>query len=190
MSSSVRAFLSVDVVDAALRERVKHIQERIDTRAARIKFVEIENIHFTLRFLGETPVQRIDEIQNVLRELSHTPFTIRIEGIGAFPSIRRPNVIWVGVTEGRELLQSLKSEIDGYLSQLGYPSEPRFKGHLTIARVRSVLDRSRLITSLQSLKNEAVGTMSVTSVRMKKSTLTPRGPIYETLWEIPLDSKK
>ncbi len=186
MSSTVRAFLSIDVEEPSLRDRIHHLQSRLDQHAAKLKLVEIQNVHFTLRFFGDTPLSKTDIIRDSLQSLQARPFAVRMEGVGAFPTLTRARVIWVGVSDGHDKMVSLKSQIDDLLGNLGYPPDKRFKTHLTIARVRSVRDRDRFLRNIESLRNEVVGTMSVTCIRMKKSTLTPAGPIYETLWEIPL----
>ncbi|MFW9799946.1 MAG: RNA 2',3'-cyclic phosphodiesterase [Candidatus Thorarchaeota archaeon] len=184
MSGTVRVFLSVDIEDDVLVSRIAHIQQKLDKQAAKLKLVESGNLHFTLRFFGDTPVTKIDRIEEELRKSEFNPFEIRIEGVGAFPSKRRPNVIWVGVTQNAERFVRLKRMIDDLLGNLGYPLDKRFHTHVTIARVRSVRNRERMQGNLDRLANESVGTMSVECFRLTKSTLTPTGPIYETLWEV------
>lgn len=189
MSSDVRAFLSIDIEDDALLSRISHIQQKLDLKAAKMKLVECENIHFTLRFFGETPVSKLELIYTELSKVQFAPFTIEIAGVGAFPSIKRPRVIWVGVTQNAKLMIDLKREIDDYLGNLGYPPErKRYHAHATFARVRSVRNRDRMIANLESIADESVGIMTVSNFRMTKSTLTSSGPIYETLWEVPTTS--
>ena len=184
MSSSVRAFLSIDIDDETLLSRISHIQSRLDREAAKLKIVEDENIHFTLRFLGDTPLTKIEKIREEFTNAEFEAFTIRIGGIGAFPSIRRPRVIWVGVEENADKVAHLKLLTDDLLGNLGYSRDRKFHAHATIARVRAVRNRDRMINNLENLANEAIGTMTVNCFRMTKSTLTSSGPIYETLWEI------
>ena len=119
-------------------------------------------------------------------KIQFAPFTIEIAEVGAFPSIKRPRVIWVGLTQNAKLMINLKKEIDDYLGNLGYPPErKRFHAHATFARVRAVRNRDRMIVNLESVANETVGIMTVSNFRMTKSTLTSAGPIYDTIWEIP-----
>ena len=186
MSSDVRAFLSIDIDDDALLSRIVHIQQKLDLQAAKMKLVERDNIHFTLRFFGDTPVSKLELMHTELSKVQFAPFTIEIAGVGAFPSIRRPRVVWVGLAQNAKLMIDLKREIDDYLGNLGYPPEKkRFHAHATFARVRAVRNRDRMIANLESVANESVGIMTVSDFRMTKSTLTSSGPIYETLWEIP-----
>ncbi len=105
--------------------------------------------------------------------------------MGAFPSIRRPRVIWIGVTHNADAMRELKIMTEDKLGNLGYPLERReFTPHATIARVRTVKNRDAILRNLEAVSHESVGTMLVDAIRMTKSTLTPSGPIYETLWEI------
>ena len=186
MSEIVRAFLSIDIENQALFPHISETQSKLDTNLAKMKIVEIENIHFTLRFFGDTSLTKIDEIKSCLTQIEIEPFEIKIHGVGAFPNNRRPRVIWIGVTQNADRICNLKSEIDSHLEELGYQSErKKFTPHATIARVRSINDAEKLTTNLDGLVNESIGMMIISKFNLKKSTLTPSGPIYETLWNIP-----
>jgi 2'-5' RNA ligase len=184
VSSTSRVFLSVDIEDDELLSRIAHIQSKLDRQSAKMKIVEQENIHFTLRFLGDTSHTKLEEIKKSLSGIQFDPFTIRINGVGAFPKASRPRVIWVGVTENADKLTDLKLEMDDLLGNLGYSLDKKFHAHATIARVRAVRDRNQMMTNIEGLASEAVGAMSVDCFRMTKSTLTSSGPVYETLWEV------
>jgi RNA 2',3'-cyclic 3'-phosphodiesterase len=185
LSERIRVFLSIHIVDEPLLSRISNIQRRLDQDAAKLKIVERDNIHFTLRFFGDTSLSRIEEMQELLKTVNTEPFMISIAGVGAFPSARRPNVIWVGVDHNAERMAELKARIDTLLVNLGYHPEKDFTAHATIARVRHLENRERLLGNLQSLAKEPVGTMTVSAFQMTKSTLTPSGPVYETLWQVP-----
>jgi 2'-5' RNA ligase len=185
MNTVVRAFLSIDIEDHALLSRISQIQQKLNPQGAKMKMVESDNIHFTMRFFGDTEVTRIDQIRNCLRQIEIVPFEINIVGVGAFPSKRKPRVIWIGVADNSQLIIDLKSRIDENLSEIGYKAEKeKFTPHATIARIRSIKGPIQIFNSLEELSNETVGKMIVKSISMKKSTLTPSGPIYETLWMI------
>ncbi len=186
LTDNVRVFLSVDIDDDVLLSRIQSLQSQLDSQSAKMKLVERENIHFTWRFFGDTPVESVNAIRSEMSHIEIAPFDIVIGGIGAFPSIRRPRVIWVGVEQNTELVRDLKNQTDSLLAKLGYKIEKKkFIPHATIARVRAVSNRDGIFENLQSLSDETVGTMTVNGIRMTKSTLTPSGPIYETLWEVP-----
>lgn len=179
----MRVFFSIDILDKSLLSRINLIQDRLDRKSAKIKLVETENIHFTIRFLGDTPISTVKEICVGLERISFKPFDVSIEGVGAFPNTRKPRVIWVGITQNADMMKSLKSQIDDLLQDFGYPLEKKFVPHATIARVRFIKNREQLVRNLENLANEKIGIMSVDTVRLTKSTLTSAGPIYETVCE-------
>ncbi len=182
----VRAFLSIDIDDQSLLSQIEQIQQRLDTQAAKMKLVEINNIHFTLHFFGDTRQDKISQIQDHLAKIEIEPFEIRVAGVGAFPNKRRPRVIWIGVSERGEKVRNLKLEIDSLLKDIGYQTEKRkYTPHATIARVRHVKDSERIASNLEDLVDESIGSMTVSGFTMKKSTLTPTGPIYDTMWRLP-----
>lgn len=185
MSGIVRVFLSIDIENQALLPQISETQSKLDTSLGKIKLVELENIHFTLRFLGDTSLSKIDEIKSCLSQIEIDPFEIVVHGVGAFPNSHRPRVIWIGVKQNAERILNLKNEIDLRLKDLGYkPEKQKFTPHATIARVRYVKDAETLANNLEELVNQPIGSMCVSRFNMKKSTLTPSGPIYETLWSI------
>lgn len=186
VSELARVFLSIDIGNDALLPLISEIQTKLDKSLAKMKLVELENIHFTLRFFGDTPLSRINEIKNCLNQIKINPFEIEVHGVGAFPNSRRPRVIWIGVDQNAERIRELKIEIDSRLKELGYkPEKKRFTPHATIARVRYIKDAAKLSTNIDELASSPIGSMTVSRFNMKKSTLTPSGPIYETLWHVP-----
>ena len=185
MNNLVRVFLSIDIDDQALLSRVEQIQQRLDPQAAKMKLVEINNIHFTLHFFGDTPVERIQKIKDHLEMIKIVPFEITISGVGAFPNKRKPRIIWIGVTQNEQQVQDLKFEIDSLLKDIGYqPERRKYTPHATIARVRHVKNSGKIANNLEELSNESIGTMTVSGFNMMKSTLTPAGPVYDILWNI------
>lgn len=184
VADMVRTFLSVNIENEDLLSRLKYLQRRLDTDAAKLKMVEEENIHFTLRFFGDVTHAQLEKIQTSLESVDLDTFSIEIHGVGAFPTKRRPRVIWVGVTRNGNLMVELKSEVDKHLEKVGYQRERKpFTPHATIARVRRVYDRDGLYTQLDLLSAADIGTMTVSEFTMMKSTLTPSGAIYDTIWK-------
>ena len=181
-----RVFLSIDIENQALLPLITETQNKLDRSLAKMKLVEIENIHFTMRFFGDTPLSKIEEIKECLSQIQFNPFEIEVYGVGAFPNSRRPRVIWIGVRKNADKIRALKVEIDSHLKDLGYkPEKKRFTPHATIARVRYIKDADNLTMNIDELVNSSISSMTVSRFNMKKSTLTPSGPIYETLWHVP-----
>lgn len=182
MSSRIRCFVAVDVEEPAIVARITRLQSDLSSTGSRLKLVEPENLHFTLRFIGEVPASLVERAAAELEGLQHARFTVRLRGVGAFPNLTRPHVIWIGVSDGSGEMQALAEKVDAALRRAGLSlSREEFVPHLTIARVKSA---SRgLQEALRTIQDADFGEMPVTCVRLKKSTLTPRGPIYETLAE-------
>jgi 2'-5' RNA ligase len=185
---SIRCFVAVECGGDELAARFTEVRRVLEATRADIKFVETENIHLTLKFLGEIEQSLVEQVSQVVEGTSFQPFTARIERVGVFPNLRRPRVVWAGITEGASRLEEIWSEIDGKLSKLGFERERRrFSPHITIGRVRSGRNRDKLVHEISSLSDYVFGELHVDRVALKKSVLTPRGPIYSTLAESHVD---
>lgn len=179
----IRSFISIDINDQFLLTKIVRVQESLSGLGAHIKFVEPENIHMTLKFLGEISIVLIEKVKEVLGQIDFEPFIMRIEGLGAFPNIRRPRVIWLGVSEGASRIVEIQRFLEDRLVRLGFRRERgEFIPHITIGRVRGG-NYERLRKRIVELRDLTIGDFLVNSVRLKKSTLTSKGPIYETLYE-------
>lgn len=180
--TSVRAFLAVEIPQH-VRKHVWRIVEDEKHNDMPIKWVKLENMHITLKFLGEIDEKQQADISSTIKQIvgKHESFAVNLKDIGCFPNPKYPRVLWVGVEKGSEALCTLAREIDEQLVRLGFKQEKRFHPHLTIARMRKpcVIDkilRHSIVTD--TFKSEAVV--------LCKSTLTPQGPIYEPLEAFPL----
>ena len=151
---------------------------------ADLKVVEAENVHLTLKFLGEIPEARAMEVAGTVREMSFSPFSFKVEEVGVFPSASRPNVVWAGITDGVAELSRVFQDLETRLSGLGFERERRrFSPHLTICRVRSGRNRAQLVAEIEGLRDMVFGSVNVDRVTLKKSVLTRQGPVYSTLAE-------
>ncbi|AEM38001.1 2'-5' RNA ligase [Pyrolobus fumarii 1A] len=182
----IRAFIAVDIDDPQVVSRLVQIRDLFVNTGTPMKPVEDYNMHITLRFLGEIPSTLIEDIYaNVLSKLRFRRFRIRLVGVGAFPSITRPRVIWVGVREGSDELQRLYREIESGLRRMGFrPEREEFVPHVTLARIKGSRNIERVVKLLQEYADVELGEFEVRVVRLKQSILTPRGPIYKTLKEV------
>ena len=179
---AIRSFIAVDIEDDAIIHKIREIQDSLASANADIKFVEPQNLHYTLKFLGDVDEGVIEDIIEELKKINIPKFNMKIEKLGAFPTISRIRVIWVGASIGSEKMISLNSEIESHLEKFRFKKENRgFTPHLTIGRVRSGRNKNKLIAMIQNLKDVEIGQINVTCFKLKKSTLTPKGPIYETL---------
>jgi len=145
-----------------------------------VKYVEPENMHITLKFIGDVDAGRAERISTILEQVSFAPFSVHLEGVGAFPSVNRPRVLWIGVNEGFEDTVHLSMQIDGLLSAEGVPRETRkFHPHVTIGRVKSY--SPTVPEKIREYAGRPFGSFVVERFVLYKSTLTPNGPVYEEL---------
>ena len=172
----MRLFVAIDISEELRREFIPLLNLLSKYRG--IKPVEPENLHITLKFLGEVNEARAELVRDRLRQIRFEPFEIRFRGIGYFPGQNYMRVIWVGV-EG-DGIYSLARDVEGKMKKLGFKKDKDFKAHLTVGRVKRIDSqaRLRLADELREFDRE-FGSMVVNEFRLKKSTLTPRGPIYE-----------
>ncbi len=190
MIPMVRLFVAVEIENQEVLSRVINIKRRIESCSSEtaLKVVEDENLHITLRFIGEVDEALVDDIVKALECAStHKKFTARLRGVGAFPSVSRPRVIWIGISEGATQLKLLRDCLERGLRRLGLPPEREdFTPHLTLARVKDFRPSKCLSELFAEASDIDAGTTHVTRVKLKKSTLTPRGPIYSDLFEVTL----
>jgi 2'-5' RNA ligase len=180
-----RGFIAAEVPGMPALE-VLATELRSASRA--LKVVDPNQLHLTLKFLGDTDEGLVPQIVDALRAATAdtTPFSIRVRGIGAFPNIARMNVIWVGV-DGAEPLARIGDSLERSLESLGFPRERRaWKAHVTLARVkgRENLDRVRRI--IESHSTDDVGSHRVDAVHLKKSVLSPDGARYSIVETVRL----
>jgi len=185
-SGHIRGFVSIDLVDEKILSQVESIMSSLSSLGGDLKPVERENIHLTLKFLGNVSASRVEEVKAALAQVTFPPFSLEIKGAGAFPNLKRMNVIWVGVGEGWSQVELIFEQTERLLHQLGFSRETRpFSPHITVARVKWGRKRDEMAAFLGHLTEESFGTFPVESVRLKQSVLSPSGPKYSTLFEAP-----
>ncbi len=185
----VRSFISIDLEDKQVLSRIASILSSLQALGGDLKAVEGENIHLTLKFLGNVSAPRLAEVKSSLKQLTFQSFTAEIKGAGAFPNLKHMNVIWVGVNEGWTQVEQIYEQVEKLLSGVGFKRENRrFSPHITIARVRSGRRRDETASFLQHLSEESFGTITVDKVQLKQSILSSSGPKYSTLLEVPSQS--
>ncbi len=181
MSESIRSFLAIDV-DKRLLKKINDVEDDFKQIDANVKYVNIKNMHLTLKFFGNIDLNMADKIsQSVKKVLSnHKPFDIHIKGSGAFPNMSRIKVLWIGLEENPELIK-LQKDLDSEFNKLGFDLERNYKSHLTIGRMKNAKNKNLVKDKLKEYKNHDIGQMTVSKISLKKSTLTPQGPIYEDI---------
>ena len=175
---TMRAFVALEV-PATTIDSLVDFQKELSSSGADLKLVERENLHFTMKFLGEISETQAAEADSRLRSLSLKSARVEVRGVGAFPSASRPRVVWAGVTKEHErlIIPTAKAVLDS-LADIGERDERPFQLHLTLARVRSDRNVRELQDFLRRNADRSFGVADITSLRLKSSQLTPQGPVY------------
>lgn len=192
--SVIRAFIAI-ALSADIRQKLDEIsnQLRSELRGVPVRWVPTENIHLTLKFLGNVSLTNLEVLMEILKAetSNHRPFEISIGELGAFPSTRRPRVIWVNVQAPQEL-EAVQVAIENATARLGYNREERpFSPHLTLGRVSRNANSGhvrRVSAVLESYRVGFLGAMRVGSVNLYQSDLSPAGAVYTKLLSAELPS--
>ena len=176
----MRVFVAVEISNNKVISSIKKFQETIQINA---RPVESKNFHFTLQFLGEISDQMVKKVIGALRLVEFSSFDVNFRGVGAFPKPKFPRVVWIGTdSSGGDNLIELSKMVQKTLEPLGFFSDKPFKPHITIFRIKKKIgDITEVLTSQKMVD---FGMQKVTSIKLKKSELTPNGPIYSDLVEI------
>jgi 2'-5' RNA ligase len=192
-SDQMRLFVAVPL-PAALKTAASAVQQQVARLAGpagwRVSWTPPENLHLTLKFLGSTPAVRLDAIRSVLDEATdHPPFELRLAGLGSFPPVGRPRVLWVGVEEGARDLGQIARRLEAGFEPLGFsPESRRFHPHLTLGRVKD--GRARAEDVLAPVREAEVGALRVDEVRLYQSHLSASGAEHAVVHTSPLGGSK
>jgi len=185
MSEAIRSFIAFDINSPTVLKRFNDIQETLLKTSADLKLVQPQNIHITVRFLGDIKPAMVDSIHEALKKVSFSAFDCEIRGLGVFPDLRFPRVVWAGMRKGADDVKNVFDQLEPSLQQLGFRPDPKgFSPHLTLARVRTGRNKAELTSRIQELADQDFGIVRADCLRLKKSVLTPKGPIYSTLREV------
>ena len=184
MSEMIRSFIAFDIDNESLLRKFSEAQDILVNTGASLKLVHPQNIHITMRFLGNISLNMIDSIHEEMNKVSFTPFDVEIKGLGAFPSLEYTRVVWAGIRKGTDELTDISSQLEPRLKKLGFRQNQKgFSPHLTIARVKTGRNKAELARCIDELVNYEFGVVKANCLKLKKSVLTPKGPIYSTLRE-------
>ena len=172
----MRAFVAIEVSDQTVLNSIHKIQDELNIKA---KPVELHNMHFTVQFLGEVSEAMVEKISVALNSIDFSAFSIGFTSIGVFPKPSFPRVIWIGTNDGVNELEKLAEMIRSKLSQLGFSPDKKFKSHVTIFRVKNKIEG--ISDKLEKFSSYYFGKQIVSEIKLKKSELTPNGPIYTDL---------
>ncbi len=172
----MRAFIAVEIPET-VRKKVTELIDAVRGNLP-IKWVEFQNLHITIKFLGEVPEEMVDGVITIADQSKKNfkPFEMSLENLGCFPDQRNPRVVWIGVQDGKENLVELQKRLDVDLAALKFEPEKRFHAHLTIGRTKARCDVSGILE-----KKFLSERFLVKGFTLIKSTLTPQGPIYDAV---------
>lgn len=185
----IRTFIAVDLANG-VKHRLAAMQEQLGRSAGAVKWTPHENFHLTLLFLGEVETLEVVSICRVVQQRArrHAPFTIDVAGLGAFPNLRRPKILWAGFTEGVPELRALHKDLEEGLLELGcYRREDReYTPHLTLGRVSHEARDEEWGPVLAKFDNWEGGSTPVDEVLVMASEMRRGGPEYSVLGRGPL----
>lgn len=184
----IRSFLAIELSRTILK-KIEEVQGDLKSSRADVRWVSPEKIHLTLKFFGNIEESRIEPIVKSIEEPTRTtsPFILTARGVGAFPHLKNPRVIWMALLDEKEVLISFQKRLEKELEKIGFEPEARpFQAHLTLGRVKSSRGRDELIGRMERHMEEEFGAFQVERVVLFKSDLRPSGPIYTPLRELKL----
>lgn len=178
----MRVFVSIEISNDEVINSIKNFQKLIKINA---KPTELKNLHFTLQFLGEVSEQIIDKIIQSLNTIKFSKFDISLKGIGVFPKLKSPKIIWIGTDEkSGKIMIELSKKVEKALEPLGFSTDKPFKPHITVFRIKKKI--GDITEEMENHKNVNFGMQEITSIKLKKSELTLNGPVYSDLMEIKI----
>jgi 2'-5' RNA ligase len=187
----MRAFIAIELPQET-KDALARLQNQLKKSGADVKWVAPQNIHLTLKFLGEINEEQLQKINLIIDAVAkeNAPYSIRINELGAFPEIKQLRVIWVGIDSGDKETENLAKSLEERIQKLGIPKEDRaFSSHITIGRTRSALNRNNLIDELRKRQENFKldkGEFAATRITLFQSILSPAGPTYKALKEASL----
>ena len=189
--SLIRAFIAVEI-PAEIQQKIDRETENFRKGIqSLVRWVPSQNMHLTLKFLGDVSPNSLEFITQMLRsEAANIPcFDIHLAGLGAFPNLKRPRVLYIGI-QAPAALDTLQRGIESACRRLGYDAEERpFSAHLTLGRVRqnaNAAEQQQIRRAIEGTQVDLLGTARVDSVHLYKSDLNPGGSVYTRLYSAPL----
>ncbi|MBN79703.1 MAG: RNA 2',3'-cyclic phosphodiesterase [Planctomycetaceae bacterium] len=179
----IRTFVAI-ATSSTIQKRATSLIERLRCSDANVNWVKPDNLHLTLKFVGDVPNT---EVSHVCRAVGNAvgacgPFSVSYEGIGAFPNRERPKVIWIGVGQGSDRLVQLHAAVDNSLSELGFLPERRpYQPHLTVGRLRRPVPGPQLCELMEEYEDFSAGTVEVSELLVMASFLGRGGPTYDVM---------
>ncbi len=182
MANTIRSFIAIKLSED-IRSVLKDIQDQLKAINCSIKWIEPKNLHLTLKFIGNIEINKLNAVKEIMKMIPSNNTLIQLDSIKVFPNIKKPRIIWVGVTEKTPMLINIANYLNETLSTIGIPKEEKaFTPHITIGRVKTSKNLHELIKCMEQISIPKETKQMVTNITLFKSTLTPTGPIYEEIY--------
>lgn len=192
MPDTIRAFVAFELPQRVIAS-IEEIQNHLKKYGFNMRWVRPKNIHLTLKFLGDIKAADIETVGDAVEKavIGVAPFSLEASGVGVFPNLRRPRVLWTGIGGQTEELKQLQKAIEMGLLGIGFPKEARpFKGHLTLGRVKGTVDGRTLQNAIASHSGFQSGPFTVDRLFLFKSDLKPTGSEYTKLSQIEISERE
>ena len=179
-----RAFIALKLPKDVI-ETLGHLQSELKKQGLKLRWVRPENIHLTLKFLGDVSAERLRAVACAIQKVAgnHPAFSLESRGLGAFPSVKKSRVVWSGIHGNTEVLTALQSDLDRELAEIGFvPDKRAFKGHLTLGRVKGRIDGKLLTGAITACGSFTSSPWTVERLVLFRSELKPTGAVYTELF--------
>lgn len=179
----MRTFIAIELPPAVV-SLLEQVQKKLKSSGLNIRWVRPETIHLTLRFLGEVPPEAVDPVRQALAESARgfSPISLWARGSGVFPGIKKPRVLWVGLSGQVDQLKTLQRTLEENLATIGFEREKRaFSGHLTLGRFKESVDAARLNDALSDIAEFRTEPFTADRIYLFQSVLKPSGPVYSKI---------
>ena len=183
MNQSIRCFVAIEIPEP-IQNQLARIQGSLSKQIQKASWVKPGNIHLTLKFLGDVDPDNLESIKEAVERATsrHRSFSLRIGGVGAFPNLARPRVMWTGVRVGGERVSALAQDINLALSHCGFSLDTKkFNPHLTVARLKERIDLRPYTDQYSQYDRIDGAVMTIDAISLIQSQLHPKGTIYSTL---------
>ena len=181
-ANGVRCFVAIEIPQP-VQELLKPLQTHLQSEIHKASWTKVGNFHLTLKFLGDVRSEAIDAVGKAVQSVARTqvPFSIEFGGIGAFPTLARPQVIWIGLKHGAAPVSRLVKAVNFELEHLGFPTDNRFHPHLTLGRIKAPINLQSLKSVLRKYDAIDDAVVNVNGITIMQSQLHSNGAIYTPL---------
>ncbi|MGH7197224.1 MAG: RNA 2',3'-cyclic phosphodiesterase [Candidatus Omnitrophota bacterium] len=184
---SIRSFIALDLPES-LKKELETLLLSLKKCGADVKWVRPANLHLTLKFLGDVTPEQLSGVKDRLAAVAERqkPFVLHCVGLGGFPDLERPRVLWVGTDEGESELKALARAVESETAGIEFPREQRdFSAHLTLGRVRGGKNLGKLVRNMKEMAFSSAEKAVMDHLTLYKSTLTPGGSVYDPISVFP-----